>query len=168
MASGDSIFTFEPNTNAPPASNYATFDSRNSHPVLDFDGAADEEAVFGGTLVRNYASNGWTVYCWIGFTSAVSGTSRWQLAVERINSLGLDIDSDSFTSFTSALSFAVSAPATGGVFTQGSLALTNSEIDGVVVGEKFRLKLRRDADGTSGVDDITTDAEFLGGEIKET
>jgi hypothetical protein len=33
----------------------------------------------------------------------------------------------------------------------------------------FRLKIRRDADGSSGgTDDVTTDAELFGCEIKET
>jgi len=30
------------------------------------------------------------------------------------------------------------------------------------------LKIRRDADGTAGTDDVTTDAELVAVEIKET
>ena len=59
MASGDTLATFFPEDNEPPASAYATFDTRNAHPVLDFDGStADEEAVFTGVLPRNYATAG--------------------------------------------------------------------------------------------------------------
>jgi len=37
----------------------------------------------------------------------------------------------------------------------------------VVAGDLFRLKIRRDADGTNGTDDITTDMELIGIEIVE-
>ena len=41
-------------------------------------------------------------------------------------------------------------------------------MDNLAAGEMFRLKIRRDADGTNGTDDTTTDAELYGVEIKET
>jgi hypothetical protein len=41
-------------------------------------------------------------------------------------------------------------------------------MDSLAVGEMFRLKIRRDADGSVGTDDVTTDAELVGVEIKET
>jgi hypothetical protein len=41
-------------------------------------------------------------------------------------------------------------------------------MDSVAAGEIFRLKITRDADGTSGTDDLTGDAELLGVEVKET
>ena len=55
MASGDTLAVFTPLHNEPPASIFATLDTRNSIPVLDFDAATDEEAVFGGFLPNNYA-----------------------------------------------------------------------------------------------------------------
>lgn len=167
MASGDTLLIFTPAANVPPASNYATFDQRNGHLVLDFDGSADEEAVFAGVMPQNYsAATGITVDLFIAFTSATSGTSRWQVAIERIDASSLDIDSDSFASFQSA---GVSAPGTSGQVVVCSVTLTaGSQIDSLVAGEAFRLKIRRDADGTSGTDDITTDAELLRVHIKET
>jgi hypothetical protein len=41
-------------------------------------------------------------------------------------------------------------------------------MDDLVAGEPYRLKVRRDADGTSGTDDIATDAELLSIEVLET
>jgi hypothetical protein len=58
MASGNTLCVFTPYNNEPPAAIYATLDVRNYHPVLDFDGATDEEAVFTSILPRNYAGGG--------------------------------------------------------------------------------------------------------------
>jgi hypothetical protein len=41
-----------------------------------------------------------------------------------------------------------------------TLAFSNSEIDGLLKNETFRLLVRRDADGTTGTDDATGDAEL--------
>jgi hypothetical protein len=40
-------------------------------------------------------------------------------------------------------------------------------MDSVAAGEPFRLLVRRDADGTSGTDDIATDAEVYRVVIRE-
>lgn len=166
MASGDTLTIFTPYQDEPPASSFATPDLRNAHPVLDFDGSADEEAVFTGVLPRNYAGGGLTVNTYWSFTSATSGSLRVQAAIERMDTSSLDIDSDSFTAFQSA---GGTAPGTSGQFVQVAVTMTSgAQMDSLAAGEMFRLKIRRDADGTSGTDDITTDAELLGIEIKET
>jgi len=167
MASGDTLFVFTPLCNEPPASAAATLDERNAHLVLDFDGATDEEAVFSGVMPANYsAATGITVVIFCAFTTATSGSVRWQAAIERINASGLDIDSDSFEAFQSG---GGSAPGTSGQVIAVSITFTaGAQVDSLVAGEAFRLKIRRDADGTSGTDDITTDAELLGVHVKDT
>ena len=167
MASGDTLVTFFPADNEPPTSNYATLDTRNGHPCLDFDGATDEEAVFTGVLPRNYAGGGLTVYLHVSYTSATSGSGRWQADIERMDASSLDIDADSFTgTFQSA---GVTAPGTSGQIIVATITFTSgAQMDSLAAGEPFRLKVRRDADGTSGTDDIATDAELLAVEIKET
>jgi hypothetical protein len=166
MASGDTLAVFTPYDNEPPSANYATLDTRNQHPCLDFDGVTDEEAVFTGILPRNYAGGGVTVYLHVAFTSATSGNARWQVAFERMDDGGLDLDADSFAAFNSA---AGNPNATSGVMTLVTITFTNgAQMDNLAAGEMFRLKVRRDADGTSGTDDVTTDAELYGVEIKET
>lgn len=164
MASGDTLATFHPYQNEPLAANYATPDLRNYHPTLDFDGATDEEAVFSNILPRNYAGGGLTVYLHVAFTSATSGNAYWQAAFERVT--GQDMDSDSFASFKGA---AGNPNGTSGICTVASIAFTDgAEIDSIAAGEIFRLKVRRDADGSVGTDDVTTDAELRFIEIKET
>lgn len=164
MASGNTLVVFGPNDNEPPSANYATLDTRNGVPCLDFDGATDEEAVFSGVLPEHYAGGGLTVILKVAFSSAISGDSRWQADIERGTT---DIDSDSFTgSFQSA---GGTANATSGITTDVSIAFTSgAQMDFLAAGERFRLKIRRDADGTSGVDDIVTDAELFAVHIKET
>ena len=166
MASGDTLAVFTPLHNEPPASNYATLDLRNYHPCLDFDGATDEEALFTGILPRNYAGGGLTVYLHVGFTSATSGNAYWQAAIERMDDGTLDLDADSFASFNGA---AGNPNATSGVMTLVTITFTaGAQMDSLAAGEMFRLKIRRDADGTAGTDDVATDAELFGVEIKET
>ncbi len=166
MASGDTLLIFEPKNNDPPASAYATLDTRNSHAVLDFDGSTDEEAVFPFVLPRHYAGGGITAYHHVMMTSATSGTVRLQGAIERHDAGGLDLDADSFPAFQSA---GGSVPGTSGQIVVIAITFTDgAQMDSIAVGESGRYKVRRDADGTSGTDDQTTDLELLRVELKET
>lgn len=166
MATGDTLAVFTPFANEPPASNYATLDLRNVHPVLDFDGSADEEAVFTGVLPMNYGGSGLDINIFWAATTATSGNVRWQAAIERIDASSLDIDADSFASFQSV---GGTAPGTSGQVVKSTVALTSgANMDSLAAGELFRLKIRRDADGTSGTDDVTTDVELLAVEVQET
>ena len=163
---GAFALVFRPQANEPPASAFATLDTRNAHPVLDFDGATDEEAVFTAVLPAGYAGGGLTVETWWAFTSATSGSLRVQAAIERIDVSSLDLDADSFAAFQSA---GGTAPGTTGQVIAVTVTFTSgSQMDSLAAGEVFRLKVRRDADGTSGTDDITTDAELLAVLVKET
>jgi len=164
MASGDTLAVFTPLHNEPPATIFATPDTRNAHLALDFDGSADEEAVFSGILPRNYAGGGLTVYLHVRFTSATSGNAYWQAAFE--TKAGLDIDADSFAAFQGS---AGNPNGTSGIETIVPIIFTDgAQIDSLAVGNAFRLKVRRDADGSAGTDDVTTDAELYEIEIKET
>jgi hypothetical protein len=166
MASGDTLCVFTPYNNEPPAAAYATLDVRNYHPCLDFDGATDEEAVFTGVLPRNYAGGGLTVYLHVGFSSATSGDAYFQAAFERMDDGTLDLDADSFAAFQGA---DADPNGTSGRMTLCTITFTDgAQMDSVAVGEVFRLKIRRDADGSVGTDDTTTDAELFAVEIKET
>jgi hypothetical protein len=163
---GEPFIQLSPLSNEPPTSAMATPDLRNAHPVLDFDGATDEEAVFRGVLPNGYGGGGLTVDTFWAFTSATSGSLRVQAAIERINVSSLDIDADSFASFNSA---GGSAPGTSGQVIKVTVTFASgAEMDSLAAGEMFRLKIRRDADGTSGTDDITTDAELVFVTVRET
>lgn len=162
---GDTLIVFTALAATFPASNFATPDLRNNHPVLDFDGVTDEECYFEGVLPAFYGGGSLVIDLYVALTSATSGSFRFQTDIERINDGGPDLDADSFSgTFQSA---GGAASGTSGIPTKISITHTNAQIDGVGPGEPFRLKIRRDADGTSGTDDIVTDAELVRVVVRE-
>jgi hypothetical protein len=165
MAAGDTLLILGPYHNEPPAANYATLDTRNLHPVLDFDDTTDEAAVFSAVLPRSYAGGGLTVYIHYAMTSAEADDVIWQAAIERIGDGVQDIDADGFAAAQS--SGAVTVPGTSGLVDICTVVFTDgAQMDSLAVGEAFRLKINRDADNAN--DDAVGDAELVAVEIRET
>lgn len=165
MASGDTLIQFSPLNNEPPSSNYATLDTINLHPVLDFDASTDESAVFSSVMPQHYAgTTGVTVYLhWL--TSVTSNDVIWDVSFERVGDGQLDIDAgDSFTAVNSVTD---TAPGTAGFVTIASVAFTDGpDMDSIAVGEGFRLKVTRDAN--NGSDTLAADTSLRWVEIRET
>jgi hypothetical protein len=160
MASGDTLVVFHPDENEPPATNYATRDIRNQHVVLDFDMTTSESAVFSSIMPRQYGGGGITVYIhWS--TTVTSGDVDWDVAFERIGDQQQDVDVDGFATVQSV--DGTGMPANPGHVDIVSIAFTNSEIDGILVGEKFRMKITRDI-----ADTAAADIELHMLELKET
>lgn len=163
MASGDTLAVFTPLHNEAPASNYATLDTRNAHPCLDFDAATNEDAVFSTVMPRHYGGGGVTVYLHYAMTSATSGDIDWDVAFERIGDQQQDIDSDGFAAANSVDNTTV--PGTSGLVDIVNVTFTDgADMDSIAVGESFRIKVTRDA----ASDTATGDAELVKVEIKET
>lgn len=163
MASGDTLLIFTPLHNEPPASNPATLDTRNAHPVLDFDASINEDAVFSAVMPRAYDGGGVTVYLHYAMSSATSGDVDWDVAFERIGDQQQDIDSDSFAAAQSVDNTTV--PGTSGNVDIASVAFTDgAQMDSVAGGEGFRIKVTRDATN----DTAAGDAELRFVELKET
>lgn len=153
------IAIFTPMTSQPPASNMATLDTRNSIAVLDFDAGTDESAFWVGIIPEGAdLTSGVKVRIHWMATSATSGTCRWGAQIERMST---DLDSDSFDTAATA---GGTANGTSGILTATEITLTT--IDSVAAGEPYRLKVYRDADGTSGTDDMTGDAELVCVEVR--
>lgn len=162
MASGDTLLIFRPQDNEPPSSSFATFDTRNLHPVLDF--ALTEEAVFSAVMPRSYAGGGITISLHYAMTSAVADDVRLDTSLERIGDQQQDIDSDSFAAAQNTGDITV--PGTSGLVDVVSTTHSNgAEMDSIAVGEGFRLKVLRVA--VAG-DDAAGDLELRFVEIKET
>ena len=164
MASGDTLLIFSPLNNEPPSSNYATFDTRNQHPVLDYDATTNESAVFTGIMPQSYAqTTGVTVYIHYAMSSAEADTVDWDAAFELIGDQDQDIDSDDFAAVNSVDDTTV--PGTSGLVDIVSIAFTDgADMDSVTPGDSFRLKITRDA----ASDDAAGDAELVAVEIRET
>lgn len=163
MASGNTLVVFGPNDNEPPTASYATLDTRNVHPVLDFDAAADESAVFTGVLPRHYAGGGITIKLIWAASSATTGDVVWNTAIERLDT-GTDMDADSFATANAATA---TTSGTSGANTYTDVAHTSgAQMDSLAAGEAFRLKVTRNADDAA--DTMTGDAELVAVEIRET
>lgn len=166
MASGDALAYIHPWSLEAPTANFFTRDLRNGHPVADFDASTDETGYATLRLPGHYSGGGLTVTLSVAATSATSGASRWEVAIERIQAGTLDIDADSFAS---AKSTGITANGTSGVPTTGTISFTSgAEMDSLAAGEQYRVLIRRDANGTTGTDDMTGDAELVGAWVTET
>jgi hypothetical protein len=149
---------FTATDNQPPASNYATLDTRNSIAVLDFDAVTDESAVFVGIIPEGASlGSGLKVRLHWMATSATSGNCRWGVQFEKA---GTDLDSDSFDTATEAHS---AANGTSGIETVTEITITT--IDSLAAGDRFRLKVFRNADDATN-DTMTGDAELIAVEIR--
>lgn len=164
MASGNTLLIFTAHAGNPPASNYATLDTRNSHLVLEFDAATAESIVFNGILPRNYAGGGLTVtIVWMADT-ATTGDVMWGASIERHDDEGLDLDADSFAAEKTVAS---TAPGTSGMVQYCAIAFTTgAEMDSLAAAESFRLKIRRVA--ADAGDTMAGDAQLVAVEIRET
>lgn len=164
MASGDSLHILLPFGYEPPSSNYATMDLRNGHPVLLFDQTTPEAAIWSDVLNRAYGGGGLTAYIHWSADGVTTGDVIWDVSIERVGDGQQDVDSDGFATANSVTD---AAPGTDGFVTIANVTFTDgADMDSVAVGEKFRLKLERDADNAS--DNMAADAQLHSIEIKET
>jgi len=162
MASGNSLLIFTPQCNEAPDSNNATLDKRNGHPVLDF--AINEIGIFSDVLPRIYSNGGITAYVHYAMTSAEVNDIKVEAYIERIGDQQQDLDADGFAAAQN--SGDITVPGTSGLVDIISIAFANgAQMDNVVGGEGFRLKVRRIA--VAGTD-ATGDLEIRFVEIKET
>jgi hypothetical protein len=161
MAAGDTLLVFTALMNEYPSANAATFDLRNGHPVLDFDGAASEEAIFSAVMPQHYAGGGVVVYIHYA-VGGIAGDIDWDAEFERIGDQQQDIDGDSFAAPQSTDGTAV--PGTTGLVDIVNIAFTDGvQMDLVAVGESFRLKITR----IGGDDTNNDDAQLVKVEIRE-
>ena len=163
MASGDTLLIFTPLSNEPPSADYATFDTRNQHPVLDF--ALTEIAIFSFVIPRNYGGSGITVYLHYAMETATANDIRLDTTFERIGDGQQDIDSDGFDA-TGVDGSDTTVPGTSGnVDIINNVHSDGARLDSLAVGEGGRLKITRTAvSGTDAADDL----ELVFVELKET
>ncbi len=98
MASGDTLAVFHAASDAPPATDAATLDTRNQHWVLEYDDTTLEGAIFPFVMPDHYAAGGIDVtYVWLSDTVA-GGTEGvvWGGTFERHEDDVDDLDADQY------------------------------------------------------------------------
>lgn len=166
MASGDILAVFTPLNNEPPASSFATLDTRNGYPVLDFDDASDEAAIFRGFMPTNYSGGGFTVIVQWMATSATTGTISLDVAFMSVTDDADDLDTKAFAAFNNANPTTASA---SGEVDYATVTFTDgADSDSVAAGELFFLKVQRDGNGTTSTDNLSGDMELVQVIVKET
>lgn len=153
------LAVFTPRDSSPPATLFATLDTRNSIAVLDFDDAVIESTIFPSIVpeAADLASGLSVRITWMA-TTATTGNVRWRVALERGNT---DLDADSFDTAAEANG---TANATSGIPTTTNISLTT--LDSVAVGEPYRLRVSRvGSDATN--DTMTLDAELIAVEVQQ-
>jgi len=166
MPSGDTLAIFFPLQSEPPATVFATFDSRNGVMVADFDDTVDEHLEFAGFMPRFYSDLGITVTIgWMATDTTVGPDDCiWDVAFKSVSDDLDDLDSKAFASPQSVTSTEASA---SGEVKYETIAFTNgAQMDSIAAGEYFRMDVNRDASNVS--DDLVGDAELVFVEIRET
>jgi hypothetical protein len=163
-AGSNTIIQFFPKDNEPPASDFATIDTRNSHPVLDFPASGSPTAIFRQYVPAGviFAESGtaMTVYIDAAATSATVGPNNvigWNVSWERLVPGGQDLDSDNFGT---AQTGSNTINATSGVMTRVAVTFTQAQLPaGFAAGDMFRLRVQRN---NSVGSNHTGDAELVG------
>lgn len=145
----------------PPASNFLTFNTRNSRALLDADDTTDESVLLYGIIPQGAdLSSGIKRREFWKAKTATSGNLITTGAFERGNT---DSDSDSFATGIDSAATAVSG--TSGITVVIETNHSSSEIDGITVGDDFYLKITRKA--SSGSDTVSGDCQLVGVEIQQ-
>lgn len=164
--SGQTLATFFPTDNEPPSSNYATFDVRNGRPVLIFPDAVVYVAIFTGVMPRRYGGGGLTIL--LNWMSAGTSTNKacFSATLERVDVGTTDLDANSFGTQVIDTT-GIAGKSTSGIQSQTSIALTTgAQMDSVVAGDCYRLKITRETGGAN--DTLASDVQLVSIEIKET
>ena len=154
-----SLLVFNAFNAQPPATAFATFDTRNSIAVLDFDDGATNEATSFVSIIPEGANltSGLKIRLHWMATSATTGVVRWGVQIERGNT---DLDADSFDT---AVEANTTTSATAGIPTVTEI--TTTSLDGLTAGDLFRLRVYRDSSDTTN-DTMAGDAELIAVEVR--
>jgi hypothetical protein len=149
------LASFKAQDGEPPASNYATFSTRNGIGVMLFDPTVEESMRYRFLMPKGWTqTNATVVLTWT--TTANTDTARWGVKFMRMTG---DIDSDSFGTATEASHNPASA--SGTIY---QTTLSGVDLDGTVSGEWAWLSVYRDV--SDAADTVSVDLELHGVEVR--
>lgn len=175
MASGETLIPLTPNHCSPPGANAATLDTitggstpAENWPCLDFDASASEYMDFPNLVMpQNYAgTTGITVIIkWAApGETTVTDECRWEAALQRINDDAVALTVDAAYAYNGV---SADPPSAANEVAYDSITFTDgADMDNVVAGEMFNLRVYRDHDHAD--DTATGDCCLLAIHIKET
>jgi len=160
MASGDSLFLFDPLSNRPPATNFASVDMRNGFVVLGFGDSTNESAQFLSVLPSHYG--GGQLVAIVTWTTTTATTNDAKLKVE-VSQFAEGTDLDVLPVVDDSDTLTLAAPTASGktVFSQ-SLSLVAGT---AATGDQLLVGLTRLA--TDAGDTLVGDIEVVSVEIRE-
>lgn len=163
MASGDTLFVFEPRDNENTAADTARPDVVNSQPVLKFSASSTEQAFFSSAVPATYSGGGLTCKVHVTMDTAVAGGIRLDIGVEA-KADGEGMEADSFAAVQSASEDPVDG--TAGNLMIVTITHTHAQADSPNVDEHIRFELFRDHDHID--DDASGEMFFYKLVVKET
>lgn len=128
-----------------------TFNTRNGHRILEFKPGVDDEAFFTSVMPEAYAAAGISVVIEFMADNNTAGNMIIGVAFERLEVGVTDLDSDGFATEKTV---SIAVPATSGQLVRATIAFSDAEIDGIVIADAFRMRLRRE--GTNVSDTAST------------
>lgn len=174
MASGNTLLILDAANARLPGSSAAQFVSLSGGAtpserdvLLAFDDTNIEYADWKCALPRHYAGGGLTITLTWSAASATTNAVVWGAAIRRMNDDAEDFDSTAH-SYQFNDSSAATAPSAVGENSYDNITFVDSgsDMDDVVAGEVFWLRVRRNA--SSGSDTMSGDAYLGTIEIRET
>jgi hypothetical protein len=129
---------------------------------LAYDATADE-AAFWKFIADNYGSGNLTIRIFWYADTATSGSVIWEAQIAAItpNTDSQDVETDGLAT----LNFVSDAH----IGTTGqrvhSCDITLSNLDSIAAGDLVHIRIARDANGTSGTDDMTGDAVLIAAQV---
>lgn len=156
IAGTKTLSVFTPRDNQPPATAFATLDTRNSVFVLSFDASVAESAVFVSVIPEGTSvASGIVVRLWWMAATATSGNVVWAVSLMPASgNLATEV-------FAPSITVATACNSTPGVQSVSTITFTGS---GVVAGEMYRLKVDRVA--ATGADTMAGDAQLVAVEVR--
>ncbi len=131
------IATLLPQNSQPPSTSYATFATRNSIGVLEFDASAQESTRWVIALPKKHSYSGGVTITIEWCTTATSGAGRWGARVQKLSAV--DIDSDSFAT---AVEGTTTTSGTAGLVNRTTLSAVG--VDSAAEGDLVQIEVYRD------------------------
>ena len=127
-------------SNETPSSSFATFDTRNDNPVLDFT-ATSSRAVFSDVIPQTWTNSSTaSVILHLAMSTATTGTVAFGAEFESLRFGVQDMDGGGFA--TQVSTTATVAGTSGQLFSL-TLSMTSSTLDNIAKGDGFRVRINR-------------------------